>query len=671
MLIRFAALAGTVLLALPASARPLVADDYYRLQTVSDPRISPDGLWVAYTVTTPRREGDKEDADIWLVRWNGGENIRLTNTAFDEHSPRWSPDGKLIAFLSDRAGGMGGDQIWLLNRAGGEARQLSRFSSDVTSFAWSPDGTRIVFSAEVTPPGQAESDHPQPIVIDRLQFKSDDSGYLRGERTHLFLLDVMSGETTQITDGPFDELQPTWSPDGSQIAFISKRGDDPDTHANWDLYLVDPRPGSTPRALTVSTGTDGDPTEDWGSRTPAFSAAGKHVAYMATGKPEDLWYSLVQVGVVLASGGNGEASRPTAKLDRNTLDPQWSADGKWVYFRLEDDLSMVLARVRVRDGHVERLTQPESVITEFDIGAGRRARGRIAVVRTTIDRPGEIFAVEGRKLRALTHHNDEWLQDVELAEARTIQFKSAGDQTIRGLMLVPAGSSSLDRRPTILRLHGGPVGQHQYEFDFEWQALAAEGYVIVAPNPRGSSGRGYAFQKSLFAKWGTADVPDVLAAADYAVSIGLADPDRLGVGGWSYGAILTNYVIAADTRFKAATSGAGMGNMLAGYGDDEYVREWELELGLPWEQTERWLRVSAPFLKAGGIKTPTLFLVGAEDYNVPLIGAEQMYQALRRLNVPTQLVIYPGEHHGFARPSFRVDRLQRYLKWYGRYLKVN
>jgi dipeptidyl aminopeptidase/acylaminoacyl peptidase len=671
MIARVACLLTASLLAVPAFSRPLTVDDYYRYQDVSDPRISPDGQWVAYTVTTAKREGDKNDQDLWLVSWNGREHIQLTNSPSDEHSPRWSPDGKLVAFLTDRGGEEQGEQVWLLNRGGGEARQLSHFTSDVTSFAWSPDGSRIVFAAEVTPPEQVESDPPKPIVIDRLQFKSDDAGYLRGQRTHIFLLDVATGETTQLTDGAFDELQPSWSPDGSRIAFISKRGEgDPDAHSNWDVYIMDARPQSEIQRLTTNPGTDGDPTEDWGSRPPAFSPDGRHITYVAAGRPEDLWYSLIQVGVVEAKTNGPEAALPTAKLDRNTIDPQWSTDGKWLYFRLEDDLSMVLARVRLKDGRVERLTPAEGVVTEFDLGAGKKARGRLAVVRNTAAKPAEIYAVEGRNLRALTHHNDAWVQEVEMAEARDFQFKSKDDLTIRGLMLLPPGGAT-GRKPTILRLHGGPVAQHQNEFDFDWQLLAANGYVIVAPNPRGSSGRGYEFQKKLFGKWGEVDVPDILAAADYAVSVGIADPQRLGVGGWSYGAILTNYVISSDTRFKAATSGAGMGNMLAGYGDDQYVREWELELGLPWQQTERWVQRSSPFLHADKITTPTLFLVGAEDYNVPPIGAEQMYQALRRLGVPTQLVIYPGEHHGFQRPSFRVDRVQRYLEWYGRYLKPN
>ncbi|HEU4627407.1 MAG TPA: S9 family peptidase [Steroidobacteraceae bacterium] len=679
MITRLAGVLGALLLAVPGFARPLAAEDFYRVQRVSDPHISPDGAWVVYTLNRALREEDKSDSDIWLASWNGTESIQLTNTTFAEHSPRWSPDGKWIAFLTDRGDAKAGDQIWVLNRAGGEAKQLTHFGSEITSFAWAPDGKRIAFTAVVTPEEQADSDKPQPIVLDRLQFKSDDDGYLRGERTHLFLLDVTSGETTQLTDGPYDELQPSWSPDGTQIAFLSKRGDDPDSHNNWDLYIVVAHPEATPRQLTTNPGTDGDPTEDWGSRPPTFSGDGTQVAYVAAGKPEDLWYSLVQVSVTPATGG--EATLPLAKLDRQSFDPLWSADGKWLYFRLEDDGSITLARIRLRDGKLEQLTQPGAVVSEFDVrasaSAGRRARNRfgaphIVTVWESVDHPAELVAVErDGRLRQITHHNDEWLAEVSLAPARAIQFKSADDTVIHGLLMIPVDGSMAGRAPTLVRLHGGPVSQHQFDFDFEWQLLAANGYVIVGPNPRGSSGRGYEFQKALFGNFGTVDVPDVLAAADYVVTVGIADPQRLGIGGWSYGAILTNYVIAADTRFKAATSGAGMGNMLAGYGDDQYVREWELELGLPWEKTESWLRVSSPFLHADRITTPTLFLVGSEDRNVPPIGAEQMYQALRRLHVPTQLVIYPGERHGFSRPSFRVDRVERYVEWYGRYLKSN
>ncbi len=221
----------------------------------------------------------------------------------------------------------------------------------------------------------------------------------------------------------------------------------------------------------------------------------------------------------------------------------------------------------------------------------------------------------------------------------------------------------------MLRIHGGPVSQFANAFSLEWQILAAQGYVVLAANPRGSSGRGEAFSMDIWGEWGGKDTEDVLAAVDYAVGKGIADPQRLGIGGWSYGGILTDAVISKDTRFKAATSGASMGNALAGYGTDMYIREYELELGTPWGNTDAYLLNAYPLLHADQIKTPTLFLCGDRDFNVPLLNSEQMYQALRSLGIDTQLIIYPGEFHGLDVPSYVQDRMQRYIDWYGKYLR--
>ena len=272
-------------------------------------------------------------------------------------------------------------------------------------------------------------------------------------------------------------------------------------------------------------------------------------------------------------------------------------------------------------------------------------------------------------MRALSHQNDAWLGEVSLAQVDEVSFRSRDGTSINGFLVKPAGWTAGRRYPAVLRIHGGPVLQFENEFDEQWQWLASRGYVVIAANPRGSSGRGERFSSAIYADWGHKDAEDVLAAVDYAVREGIADPERLGVGGWSYGGMLTNYVIAQDRRFKAAISGAGISNILAGYGTDEYIREYETELGVPWQRASTWLKVSFPFLHADRIVTPTLFLCGDRDFNVPLHNSEQMYQALKSLGRETQLVIYPGEYHTIRRPSFVRDRLQRYADWYDKFLK--
>jgi dipeptidyl aminopeptidase/acylaminoacyl peptidase len=659
---RYAAIgAAFLVLASPAFARLIALDDLYRLQSVAEPQISPDGAWVAYSVTTPDRERDAENVDLWMVSWDGRETVQVTRSPGSESHPRWSPDGRYIGFLKEADAAETGAELWLLDRRGGEPRRLAASISGVSSFDWSPDGKRIVMAAK--PVASAASDKkPKPIVIERFQFKQDEEGFLGAERSHLWLVDVGSGTVAPLTEGRFDETHPRWSPDGSRIAFMTKRGEDPDRHDNWDVYLIEPRSGAVARQLTTNPGMDGDTSEEWGVAVASFSPDGTQLAYLHGGPPELIWYGLVRVGVIPATGG--EAALPTATLDRNTMDPQWSQNGRWLYLRVEDDRSLQLARVRLRDGRVERLTAPDGVIYAYDVGPG----DRIVVLATSPDRPAELASLERGRLRWLTRHNEAWLKDIELANTQSIEFRSADGLDIHGLMVTPRGERPAGGYPALLWLHGGPVSQHAYEFDLAWQLFAARGYAVVAPNPRGSSGRGERFQRMLWAEWGHADLPDVLAATDEAVRAGLADPRRLGVGGWSYGAILTNYVIASDTRFRAAVSGAGMANMLSSYGTDHYIRGTEAEIGLPWVNTDLWLRLSYPFFKAERITTPTLFICGELDFNVPLIGSEQMYQALRRLGVPTQLVIYPGEHHTISRPSFQQDKLRRHLEWYDRYL---
>ena len=642
-----------------APPRPFSLDDVLRVRDVREPQISPDGAWVAYTVSTPDTAEDRNRSAVWMASWDGTRNVRLTTSKQGEDTPRWSPDGRWLAFLSSREDEH--TQLWLLDRLGGEARKATTLPSDVDDYVWAPDGNRIALVAEDADTAKVKT--PPPIVIDRFQFKQDEGGYLGKRRRHLYVLDVESGKTTMLTSGDYDELLPAWSPDGKALVFVSKRRPDFDRDSNWDLYVIDAGGGgAAPRQLTTFDGPDNDP--DTESR-PTWSPDGRSIAYLQGGPLKLIYYAVQKLAVVSAARGGGAPRILTAALDRNVTSPVWSADGSSITFLLEDDRAIGLARVPAAGGAIDRLVSGPRVVSAFAAGAN----GKLAVLASTPLAPAEVFALDGTTLRPLSRQNDEWLSRVNLGGVEPISFKSRDGTAINGFAVKPPDFVSGKRYPTILRIHGGPVSQYQNEFDFQLQTLAGHGYLVLVANPRGSSGRGERFSAAIFADWGNKDAQDVLAAVDYAVAQGLADSARLGVGGWSYGGILTNYVIAQDRRFKAAVSGASISNVLAGYGTDQYVREYEVELGAPWKAADTWLRLSSPFLHADRITTPTLFLCGDKDFNVPLLNSEQMYQALRSLGVETQLVIYPGQHHGINKPSYRRDRLERYLAWYDKHLK--
>lgn len=456
--------------------RPLHLDDLYSLREVADPRISPDGEWVAYTVTSIDAEQDRSNSDLWMTSWDGGRTVQLTHTPESEHTPRWSPDGRRLAFLSGRTEAEGTDQLWLLDRDGGEAECVTDLAGGVSDFAWSPDAKRLVLVSEVAPKGTGDSDRPQPIVIDRYHFKGAGTGYLGAARSHLFLLDLESRHAEVLTPGPFDELMPAWSPDGSVVTFVSKRGDDPDRTSNWDLWLIKPRPGAAARPLTTSPEMECDPEWGWGT-PPVFSPDGGSVAFMQAGAPELTWYSLQQVAVIPTA--SGPVRLPTRSLDRNTTSPQFSNDGSHLYFLLEDDQSVVLARVPAAGGELERLTAPERTVYGYDVGPG----DRIAVVSTTPDRPAEIQALEDGSLRPLSRQNDGWLAEVELGATEEIRFTAADGTEIHGLAVKPPDFQKGRRYPTLLRIHGGPVAQYQHDFSFDWQLFAANGYVVVEQIP--------------------------------------------------------------------------------------------------------------------------------------------------------------------------------------------
>ncbi|HYB97278.1 MAG TPA: S9 family peptidase [Vicinamibacterales bacterium] len=655
--------------------RAITLDDHSRVVSIGDPQRSPDGVWVAYTVSTIDAEKDRRNTDIWMVKWDGSETLQLTSSPDSESSPRWSPDNKYLAFVASRGTEeerRRGGQIWLLNRAGGEAQRVSDLKGGVNDIQWSPDSTKIAFTATDQDPADEpekmdgwKRKTPPPIVIDRYHFKEDRTGYLKHLYSHIGVFDVATKTATMITSGGTDDRSPSWSPDSKLLAFLSKRGHaDPDRTSNEDVWVVEARAGAAPRQITKTV--DGE-----GGR-PVWSPDGSRIAVLLGDNDQNTAYGMNKLIVVPADppAQIGPTQRPTIympQLDRAVSNIAWSADGQHISFLLQDDRTNHVATVPAEnpDGAIQRKTSGRRVISALNAGKD----GHFAVIAGEPNRFNEIYALEGSNLRQLTKHNDKLLAELQLATTEDFTSKSKDGAQVNGLIVKPAGYTPGTKYPTLLIIHGGPNSQDQHAFSFDREFFAANGYVVLAINYRGSAGRGNQWQKVIHGDWGNLEVVDLLGAVDEAVRQGIADPNRLGIGGWSYGGISTNYTIATDQRFKAAVSGAGSSMQFTMYGIDQYIVQYDQEMGPPWKTKDKWMKVSYPFFNADKIKTPTLFMGGEKDFNVPIAGGEQMYQALKSLGVDTQLVIYPGQFHGLTIPSYERDRLQRYLNWFNKYLQ--
>ena len=654
-------------LAAQPTPHPMNLDDLEHLQAVGEPQVSPDGAWIAYTVGVTNIKADKRITDLWMVSWDGTQDIRLTySTDTSVSLPRWSPDGRCISFLSDRPGlpDVKGAQVWALDRRGGEARQLTSVKGNLSAYEWSPDSKKLLLTIAEDPAAERkekekdekEKEKPRPIVIDRYHFKQDIEGYLSTDSRPklLYLYDLDSHKLDKLTsDSKFDEDDAAWSPDGSQIAFVSNHDPDPDRTINTDIFVVLAKSGAAARKLTTFPGSD--------EGHPAWSPDSKLVAYIHGSEPKYEEYSRRQLAVVPAGGG--EPRILTTKFDRPVGDPIFSPDGQSIRVLVADDRSEYPASVSLGDGSVTRLVATQGVASMQN-----HAHGRAALLWSTDATPTEVFALEGNALRKLTSHNDALVAQLKLGETRDLDATSPDGTDVHALLTLPVGYISGNKYPLLLRIRGGPNGQDAHAFTPERQLFAGRGYAVLNVNYRGSSGRDTAYQQAIFADWGQKEVVDLLACVDEAVKQDIADPERLGVGGWSYGGMLTDYTIATTTRFNAAISGAGVADPLVLYGVDQYVFQYDNELGPPWKDTGVYLKLAFPLLHADKITTPTLFMGGDKDFNVPLNGGEQMYQALRSLGVPTELVVYPGQFHGFTRPSFIRDRYQRYFDWYDKYL---
>jgi dipeptidyl aminopeptidase/acylaminoacyl peptidase len=681
-------LLSTAVSAQQSAPRPMAIEESLKFREVHDPQLSPDAKWLAYTVATPKLKDDSNKERIWMVpiSASGTASAPVAITSEEESSrhPRWSPDGNYIAFLSGRHDGK--TQIWLLNRQGGEAEKLTDTAQDVEEFYWSPEGQRLALTLRDPSPEELEDaqdrDKDQdidqnkhdggerdkkkkadrPWVIDRLQFKEDIHGYLDRRRTHIYVFDLATKSLKQITGGDFDDNEPAWSPDGKQIAFASNRSaPDPDANYNVDIWVVAADNNDQGTHLTKISSSLGE------DRSPSWSPDGTQITFSTQLDPKLFQYSTKHIAIAPATGGAGKVL--TQSFDRMASSPHFAPDGKSIYFIADDDGTQNLCRISTAGGEVTRPIGGRLMLYDYFLAK----TGEIAAEISQPDRPNEIYVLPAHNSAAtpelirVTHVNDGILAQLRLASVEYVHFKSKDGTPVSGFLYKPLDYVPGKRVPTLLRPHGGPVWAWYSEFEFDAQLFAANGYAVLLPNPRGSSGYGEKYCKAIFADWGNKDFQDDMAFVDFAVEQGIADPDKLGVGGWSYGGISTDFIIGQTQRFKAAISGAGEALNISNYGHDQYQRDYETELGRPWENQALWDKLS-PFYKVKNITTPTLFMGGEIDANVPILGGEQMYQALKSLGRTTELVVYPEEFHEFTNPSHILDRHRRYLAWYNHYV---
>jgi dipeptidyl aminopeptidase/acylaminoacyl peptidase len=628
--------------------------DYYRLSQINSPKVSPNGDWILYSLTKPDSAKDELVSKLYMVSIDGKETVPLTEQTKKLGNYNWTPDGKYISFLSNSKEEKEGSQLYLMDRRGGEPVQITHIKGELENYYWLPDAKRLVFAIkDFNYADTAKSKVRKPYEIDRYHFKEDIEGYLDNRKTHLYLFNADNKKLDTLTKGNFDESDVDISSDGKFIAYSSNVSPTPDQNCNTDIFLLSLVPGSIPQQLTFYNGSN---------ISPRFSPDNQTIAFLQSSSEDDFdMYDLEQLGLIDIK--NKTSGIITKNYDRSLENIIWNIKGKSIFALVEDDRKKNIVQVDITNGTVEHFTN--------DLGAysslHSNKKGAMAVLFSNPDIPYEIFFSDNNKFNRVTHIQDDFLAPLLKIYKKGFSAVASDKNDVSGILYL--ADSSARKLPLVLFIHGGPVSQNAYAYNLTCEIYAASGYAVAVVNYRGSSGRGADYTRSVYGDWGNKEVKDISGAADYLIQRGIADSNKMGIAGWSYGGQLTNYTISRDKRFKAAVSGAGNSLILSLYGSDMYISQYEPELGKPWENTKKWLDLSYPFFNVKEIKTPTLFMASQNDFNVPVIGAEQMYQAFKSVGIPTRLIIYPNQFHGLTIPSYIVHRYKSHINWFKTYLK--
>jgi len=650
-----APLAFLAALALPprlSAQAPLTLEQAAGMRQLGSVQLSPDGRWVAYTLTVPDLKESSTNPDLWMVAAAGGAPVRLTNHKAVDDQPRWSPDGRFIAFLSARSGK---PQVHRLAIAGGEPEQLTESKTGVQSFAWSPDGARIAFVAPRDPTPDEE----------RRQKEKDDA--LEVDRNHvsarLQVLDVATRTVTVLSKGDYQIADPRWSPDGRQLAFVTIPTPKADDMRFSDIRVIDVAAGSE-RTLVANPGPDA---------APAWSPDGQWIAY-TTNPNKASAMTQSRLAVIPAAGG---ASRMLgADFLYQPGAPAFSPDGQQLWFWAATRTRTELYRVPFAGGPVTKVSDLKGAAGTSGYGApSLSVDGKvIAFGRSAIDSPEEVYVarLDGEWTQmALTTNNPE-LQSVALARGEVIRWKGKDGMEIEGVLTYPVGYQPGRRYPTVAIIHGGPSGVWNEAFGANWyhpsQVFASQGWLVFQPNIRGSSGYGDKFLGANYRDWGGGDYQDIQTGLDNLVKRGLADSTRLAQTGWSYGGYMTAWTLTQTNRFKAVMVGAGLTNMYSMYSTNDLQMVLEDYFGSePWDDEAAYRRASA-MMHIKKARTPTLILHGQVDTRVPVGQAQELYMGLKKNDVPVELVFFPREPHGLLEPRHQLDKLKRELDFFAKYV---